>query len=388
MPMIGSLIVVWLVSKFAPEAKGHGVPEVMNSIHNQQSILNAPVVLIKALASSISIGSGGSVGREGPIVQICSAIGSVLGQICKINTEQRAMFLAAGASAGIAATFNAPIGGLIFAVELMLININVMSLMIVIITTVTATYANHYIFGVLPAFDIPSLRSSLSGVPHPIAMLLFFPLGMLLGGGSALFISFLYKTEDIFNEFINNIYLRHLCGMTIVGVMFYGLMLYFNHYYINGVGYATIIDILEGVLKDYRFLLMLFMAKLIATSLTIGTGGSGGIFSPSLFQGACLGAAYGLILDNLFPGLNLNIVIFTIAGMAGFLSGATGASLTAIVMAFDLTRDYSAILPVMICAAIANRTRLYFLKDNIYTLKLSRRGINIKQGLKAVGLIK
>ncbi len=382
-PVIGAIIVAWLIQTFAPEAKGHGVPEVMNAIYYNEGKIKPIVALIKSLASSISIGSGGSVGREGPIIQIGAAFASTLGQIASIPARQRIILIAAGAGAGIAATFNAPIGGLAFAMELMLVSINASTVGLVAVATATATYIGRYFLGATPALNIPALEITNLHMASPYILLLFIPFGILMGFAATLFIHIIYWFEDLFDDLPFNYYLRHMAGMFLVGVIMYIFIHYTNHYYVQGVGYATIIDILKQLLNNPWLLLLLFVAKLLSTSLTLGSGASGGVFSPSLFLGATLGAAFGGFMHMLFPGLDINTAVFALAGMAAMISGSTGAVMTAIAMSFELTRDYNSILPIVISVALASNLRKLICNESIYTLKLLRRGIIVPEGLQA-----
>lgn len=382
-PAFGAIFVAWLIQTFAPEAKGHGVPEVMNSIYYQEGKIKPIVAVIKSIASSISIGSGGSVGREGPIIQIGSAFASTLAQVLSIPARQRVILIAAGAGAGIGATFNAPIGGLAFAIELMLVSINATSVGVVAIATATATYIGRIFLGSTPALNIPHLEIAYSHLVSVDVLMLFVPLGLFIGLASTVFIKIIYWFEDIFEKLLKNYYLRHITGMLLVGVIMYLFMKYSGHYYVQGVGYATLIDILKEILSNPWLLLLLFCAKMISTSLTLGSGGSGGIFSPSLFLGATLGAAYGSVLHILFPTLSISTAVFGLAGMAAMIGGTTGAIVTAIAMTYELTRDYNSILPVIIAVAIATFLRKLISYESIYTLKLLRRGIIVPEGLRA-----
>ncbi|HQZ68167.1 MAG TPA: chloride channel protein, partial [Planctomycetaceae bacterium] len=212
-PVIGGLAVVWLVKSFAPEAKGHGVPEVMDAIHYQGGRIRPVVAVVKSLASAICIGSGGSVGREGPIIQIGSAFGSTLGQIVRLPARQRITLIAAGAGAGIAATFNAPLGGILFAIELLLISVNVQNLLPVALATVTANYIGRALLGTHPAFDLAALRVTDFHLTSPWLLILFIPFGMLMGLVAVGFIKGIYWAEERFDAVSENEYLRHILGM-------------------------------------------------------------------------------------------------------------------------------------------------------------------------------
>ncbi|MDA8387048.1 MAG: chloride channel protein [Nitrospiraceae bacterium] len=373
-PVIGGAVVVFLVQKYAPEAKGHGVPEVIDAIYYYRGVIRPIVAGIKAAASSISIGSGGSVGREGPIVQIGSSVGSTMGQLMNLPLWQRMTLIAAGTGGGIAATFNTPIGGIFFAFELMMQEFSIRTLVPVAISTVIATYIGQLFFGPHPAFVIPGFETPYFHIENPVVLVAYGGLGAVVGVASALFIKSIYAFEDFFDKKVSRIYLvRHLTGMFIVGVMFYLLMKTRGHYFTEGVGYATIQDILTGSLTGMLFLSALFCLKLIATSLTLGSGASGGIFSPALFMGATLGGAYGFVLHSLFPGLGINPAAFAVVGMAGMAGGVTGAAIAAIVMIFEMTLNYNVMLPMVITVTISYGVRKVFSKESIYTMKLARR---------------
>lgn len=374
-PVVGAVCVVYLVKNYAPEAKGHGVPEVMDAIYYNNGVIRPTVAVVKSLASALSIGSGGSVGREGPIAQIGSAFGSTLGQLMRMSPWQCNVLIASGAGGGIAATFNTPLGGLLFATEILLYEVSVRTLVPVIIATATATYIGQLFFGTYPAFRIPSLESPFFHLDKPVVLFAYVGLGIALGIVSTVYIKAVYGFEDLFeNHFPGNDYLRHISGMFMVGIMFMMLQRYSGHYYIEGVGYAAIQDILSMTLHGAGFLLLLLVMKLVATALTIGSGGSGGIFSPSLFIGASFGGAYGIALNHFFPGLGISPPAFALAGMAGLVGGATGAALTAIVMIQEMTLDYSVVIPVTITVAICFGVRKLLCRESIYTMKLARRG--------------
>ncbi len=373
-PVIGAAGVSFLVTHFAPEAKGHGVPEVMDAIYYNRGIIRPVVAAVKSLASGLSIGSGGSVGREGPIIQIGSSFGSTLGQFIPMATWQRITLISAGTGAGIAATFNTPIGGLLFATEIMLHEISVRTLVPVAIATSTATYIGQIFFGVHPAFNIPELQTHFSQLLNPLLVGSFFGVGIVTGIGSAIYIHSIYFMEDIFEQKISgNYYIRHMAGMFIVGLLIYLSMTFFGHYYLEGVGYAGIADVLTGKLSGFNLLILLFFLKLAATSLTLGSGASGGIFSPALFLGAMAGGAYGVALKAIFPFLPVNPPVFAIAGMAGMVGGSTGAAITALVMVFEMTLDYNAVLPLTVTVATSYGIRALLCRETIYTLKLARR---------------
>ena len=383
-PVVGAVGVAFLVKNFAPEAKGHGVPEVMDACYYNKGIIRPIVAVIKSVASALSIGSGGSIGREGPIIQIGASFGSTLGQKLRLSVWQRVAMIAAGAGGGIAATFNTPLGGILFALEIMLQEFSVRTIVPVIISTVTATYIGRLFFGDHPSFIIPQFDTFSLHMTQPAMFIAYIGLGLLVGLVSVVFIRSIYGFEDFFEKKVpGNYYTRHMSGMLIVGIMMYLMMKVYGHYYIEGVGYATVQDVLTGRLTLIGLLLLLFVLKLLSTSLTLGSGASGGIFSPSLFMGATLGGAYGIALGWIFPSMASHAPAFGVAGMAGVVGGATGAAIAAVVMIFEMTSDYQVAIPMAITVAVAYMVRRMLLAESIYTLKLVRRGHYMPDALQS-----
>jgi chloride channel protein, CIC family len=382
-PVVGALGVAFLVKNFAPEAKGHGVPEVMDAIYYHKGDIRPIVALIKSLASALSIGSGGSVGREGPIIQIGSSFGSTIGQVLKLPPWERITLIAAGAGAGMAATFNTPVGGVLFALEIMMHEVSARTLVPVVISTATATYIGKLVFGPHPSFLVPTLEQPLFGLSRPSFLVASVLLGVVAGLLSALFIHSIYAFEDFFEKRIKGgYYVQHLGGMFVVGLLMYALMATSGHYYIEGVGYAGVQDVLSGAQSGLAMLLILLVLKLVATSLTLGSGASGGIFSPALFLGAMAGGAFGTVWDKLLPGAAISVPGCAIAGMAGVVGGSTGAAVASIVMIFEMTLDYSVVVPMTITVAISYGVRKMICSDSIYTLKLARRGHYMPEALQ------
>ncbi len=351
-PVIGGLIVTFLITNFAPEARGHGVPEVMDAIYYKEGVIRPVVVVIKSIASALSIGTGAAVGREGPIIQIGSAMGSTLGQVIRMAPWQRITLVAAGAGAGIAATFNTPIGGVMFAIELMMPELSARTFLPVALATGTATFIGRIFFGIHPAFAIPNALLASQAPASLTALLLYALLGAVIGLAAAAFVRGLSLAEDVF-ELIENPYLRNIVGMLMVGVLIYALLLHGGHYYVEGVGYSTIQAILNGDLVVPALLVLLFVAKLAATSMSLGSGASGGIFSPSLFMGATIGGAFGLVVNMIHPVDALGVTTCAIIGMAAMVGGGTGAAMTAVTMIFEMTRDYDLVMPSIIAVALA-----------------------------------
>ena len=373
-PVVGALIVAFLVKTFAPEAKGHGVPEVIDAIYYNGGRIRPVVAIIKSLASSISIGSGGSVGREGPIIQIGATFGSVLGTWARLPEWKRLTLLACGAGGGIAATFNTPIGGILFAVEIMLVEISARSLVPVMIATGAASFIGRLFFGADASFMIPSLTLNPATTTSLAVYGAYAVLVLVMGFLAVVYTRSIYALEDLFDGIPVSYYVRHAFGMALVGVTMFLLYRTVGHYYVQGVGYATIQDILNGALTVTWLLLLLVVLKLLAVSLTLGSGASGGIFSPALFMGATLGAALVQIGHSAFPGLHVSLAGGAVIGMACMVAASTGAAVTAVVMIFEMTRDYHVIIPLIIAVSLAYAIRRWLLADSIYTLKLTRRG--------------
>lgn len=381
-PVVGGMGVVWLVKTFAPEARGHGVPEVMDAIFYKEGRIRPVVAIVKSLASALSIGSGAAVGREGPIIQIGAALGSTIGQIIRMEAWQRITLVAAGAGAGIAATFNTPIGGVMFAIELMLPEISVRTFLPVALATGTATFISRMFLGLRPAFEMPPISAMAENAAPLYLLLLYAFLGAMTGVAASGFIRGLHFMEEAF-ERIRNPYLRHATGMTLVGILMYALYRFAGQYYVEGVGYATIQSVLLGGLGAASLLAMLFFCKLAATSLSLGSGSSGGIFSPSLFMGAVLGGAFGALVEIIYPSPDISIPAFAVVGMAAMVGGGTGAAMTAVTMIFEMTRDYDIVMPLIIAVAVSIGIRRLLSRETIYTIKLVARRHFIPEALHA-----
>jgi CIC family chloride channel protein len=372
-PVLGGVGVTFLVTNFAPEAKGHGVPEVMDAIFHKGGVIRPVVALVKSLASALAIGSGSSVGREGPIIQIGSALGSTLGQVVRMPAGQRIALVAAGAGAGIAATFNTPIGGVMFAIELMLPEVSIDTFLPVAIATGTATFVGRWFFGDSPAFQVPHLQTMPVDSSALIVLILFAVLGALSGVAAAGFIRGLHFSEDLFDR-IKSRYWRHIFGMLIVGLLMYGLLRIFGQYYVDGVGYATVQGILAGQISIFWLLALLGLCKAFATSVSLGSGSSGGIFSPSLYMGAALGGAFAALWNTAGLQIHLSVPAFAMVGMGAMVGGGTGAVMTAVTMIFEMTLDYSIVMPMIVAVAMSIGARRVLSRETIYTLKLVRRG--------------
>jgi CIC family chloride channel protein len=367
-PAAGGLVVGPLVYFLAREAKGHGVPEVMEAVALKSGVIRKRVVVVKSLASAISIGTGGSVGREGPIVQIGSAIGSAIGQALRVSADRIRTLVGCGAAAGIAATFNAPIAGSMFALEIVLGDFGLATFSPIVISSVVATAVSRAFLGNTPAFIVPGYRL-VSAWELPLYVLL----GLFCAVVAVLFTRSLYRLEDLFEGLRFPDYLKAMVGGLLIGII--GLFLP----HVLGVGYGAInLALLQKLSWWFLFLLMIF--KIVATTVTIGSGGSGGIFAPSLFMGAMAGGFFGNVVHALFPGTTAPPGAYSIVGMGAVVSGTTHGPLSAILILFEMTGDYKIILPLMIACIISSVASGQFLKESIYTLKLARRGVNIRAG--------
>jgi len=363
-PAIGAAFAAPLIHYFAREAKGHGVPEVMESIALRGGAIRPRVVLVKALASALTIGAGGSVGREGPIVQIGSAIGSSVGQLFRMPGRHLRTLVGCGAAAGIAAAFNAPIAGALFAVEVILGDFAVPQFSPIVIASVVATVISRYFYGDFPAFEVPpyQLVSPFELGPYMLA-------GVAAGVVGVVFIKVLYASEDFFERLRIPELLKLPLGALGVGAV--GIFL--PHVY--GVGYSTINDALTSALP-LGTLVLLLGAKIVATSLTLGSGGSGGIFAPSLFLGAVTGGAIGTVVHQIAPEATASSGAYALVVMGAVVAATTHAPITAIIIIFELTKEIAIVPPLMASCVISTIVSTFLHPDSIYTLKLRRRGLD------------
>ncbi|WP_344315852.1 chloride channel protein [Streptomyces javensis] len=365
-PVVGGLLYGPLVQRFAREARGHGVPEVMYAVAHRGGRIAPQVAVVKALASALCMGSGGSVGREGPIVQIGSALGSTVGGVLRVPEDRRRLLVACGAAGGIAATFNAPLAGVFFAMELILRDFAVESFGAVVLSSVTASVIGRAVLGDEAFLTLPAFH-----VGHSAQYVLFALLGIVAGAVGVAFTRVLYLIEDACDwAWRGPEWLRPAVGGLLLG----GLLLVLPQMY--GVGYPVLENAIDG---EYTvgLLLLLLVGKIVATSLTIGIGGSGGVFAPSLFLGAMAGTAFGATAHQLLPGTAGAVGAYGLVGMGAAFAGAARAPITAVIVLFELTGQYSIILPMMLAIVLATLTSRLLSHDTIYTLKLRRRGIDL-----------
>jgi CIC family chloride channel protein len=364
-PVIGGLIIGPMIYFLAREAKGHGVPEVMEAVNLEGGRIRPVVALVKTLASSLCIGSGGSVGREGPIVQIGASFGSTIAQWFRLSNERMQTLVACGAAGGIAATFNAPIAGALFALEIILRRVITPKFAYIILSAITADYVASFFLGNKRMFEIPQFQ-----IASPVEIVLYGLLGLVAAFIAVAFIRSVYKCEDLFNAIKIPDYLKPAIGGLAVGLI--GL------YNVNlmGLGYTEIQNILVAPVAIWLLLLFCIL-KIIATSFTLGSGGSGGIFSPSLFIGAMLGTALGVFFHDSLPIAIGPPGAYGTVGMAAVFSAATRAPFTAVIIVFEMTGDYKIILPLLAAVSISTVLSRILTPGTIYTTKLLRRGIDI-----------
>ncbi|MBU1318248.1 MAG: chloride channel protein [candidate division Zixibacteria bacterium] len=367
-PAIGGAIAGPIVYNFAKEARGHGVPEVMEAVALKGGIIRPRVAVAKSLASAVCIGSGGSAGREGPIIQIGSTIGSTIGQLFNMSGSRVKILVGCGAAAGISAVFNAPIAGVIFSLEIILGDYAVRTFSPVIFSSVIASVISRAFLGNHPAFVVPAY-SLVSAWEIP----LYIGLGVIGAFVALAFTHTLYFTEDRFDSLKIPGAIKPIIGGLAVGAIGFFFPQVFSD------GYETIINALNGDLS-IKLLAGLVLLKIAATSFTLGSGNSGGIFAPSLFMGAIAGGLYGEAVHYLFPAVTASSGAYALVGMAAVVSGTTYAPITALLIIFEMTGDYRIVLPLMIVVVSATLVASRITNESIYTLKLIRRGINLRGG--------
>lgn len=379
-PMVGGLLVGPMICFIAREAKGHGVPEVMEAIALSGARIRARVAVIKAIASSICIGSGGSAGREGPMVQIGSGIGSTLGQLLRLPESRIGTLVACGAAAGIAAAFNAPLAGVMFALEVIQGEFTAEAFGVIVLSSVSAAAVAQSVFGKSVAFPIPKYElASVTELP------LFALLGLVAGVAAVGYTLLIYRVEDSFDR-IRSIpeWVKASIGGAMVGLL--GVLTVMGGDRnpdgvpgIFGVGYGAIEQVLLPT-ATIGLTLIWLVGKPLATALTLGSGGSGGIFAPALFIGAMLGAIFGNSVHSVMAPTTTSPGGYALVGMGALFAGAAHAPFTSILIMFELTDDYRMILPLMAACVLSTIVAKRLLRDSIYTLKLTRRGVHFSLG--------
>ncbi len=391
-PVLGGLVVGPIVAFWASEAKGHGVPEVMQAIVLRGGRIRPRVVLAKIMASAICIGTGGSAGREGPIIQVGSALGSIAGQWLHLSNEQIKNLVACGAAAGIAATFNAPIAGVAFASEVLMTEMQVSMFGNVAIASVAASIVSRVYLGARPAFDLPSYVLN-----SPWEILLYVVLGLLAALVGIMFTRMLNFSETLFDNWKVPLALKPASGALLLGLLGFaylrlggsiynntkdfrlGMPLIENIPHFFGTGFTFIEKVLQGK-ESFLLLFILIFLKPLATSFTLGSGNSGGVFAPSLFTGAMLGGAFGYIVKAIFPEIAGGVGAYALVGMAAVFAAAAHAPFTSMLIVFEMSNDYHMILPLMATAMVASTFSQWLHPESIYTLKLSKRGVRLETG--------
>jgi len=372
MPVIGGIIVGFMAKYGSSKIKGHGIPEAMEAVMINRSRIEPKVAILKPLSAAIAIGTGGPFGAEGPIIQTGGAFGSLVGQIFHTTASERKVLLACGAGAGMAATFNTPIAGVILAIELLLFEFRARSFIPLVIATTLATAVHMQLLGAGPMFKVAAMDF---GVPHALPFYLI--LGVLCGLAAFTFSKLLYWTEDQFEKLpVDELW------WPAIGALGLGIIGYFVPR-VLGVGYDTIGDILNGSLA-WKLLLVVMAAKAAALVISLGSGTSGGLLAPMFMSSAAMGGVFAMGVDRIFPSANLSPGAFALVAMGAVFGAASRATFSFIIFAFEITRDYNSVLPLMLVSVIADGVAMLLMpKASIMTEKLARRGLHIHQEYEA-----
>jgi CIC family chloride channel protein len=368
MPVIGGIIIGFMAKYGTDKIKGHGIPEAMEAVLTNRSKIQPRVAILKPISAAIAIGTGGPFGAEGPIIQTGGALGSLVGQVFHTTAAERKVLLACGAAAGMSATFNTPIAGVILAIELLLFEFKSRSFIPLVIASTLATAIHMRLLGAGPMFSVASMDF---GIPKALPFYLL--LGVLCGLGAIAFSKSLYWVEDLFEE----LPIDHLWWPAI-GALGLGIIGYFVPR-VLGVGYDTIGDILNANLA-LKLLIIVMIAKAVALIASLGSGTSGGLLAPMFMSSAAMGGAYAMAMNRLFPAAGLAPGAFALVAMGAVFGAASRATFTFIIFAFEITRDYNSVLPLMMVSVIADGIAMLFMpRSSIMTEKLARRGLYIHQ---------
>lgn len=353
-PALGGLISGFIVFRFAPEAEGHGTDAMIDSFHRRKGIVRRRVPAVKTLASAITIASGGSAGKEGPIAQIGSGFGSILGSFLKLSERERRIMLLAGAAGGIGAIFKAPLGAALFAAEVLYSSADFEFEAIIpcILSSVVGFMVFTFYDGTATIFQIPAFALATPG-----QLPFYAGLGLLCAFVGYLYINTFYGARD---RFFRRLDMPKWLKPGLGGLML-GVLAFFLPEVLAG-GYEWIQSAIDGRLA-LGLMVALVFGKIVATSLTISSGGSGGVFAPSLFIGSMLGGSYGSICGRMFPEIVTQPAAFVLVGMGGFFAGVAKTPIAALIMVAEMTGGYSLILPMMMVSALAylllGKTTLY-----------------------------
>jgi CIC family chloride channel protein len=368
-PVIGGAVYGPVVYRYAREARGHGVPEVMVAVAENGGRVRGRVAAVKAFASALTIGTGGSVGREGPIVQIGSALASSIGQRVRVPGSRLRILVACGAGGAIAATFNAPIAGVFFGIEIILREMSAEAAISVMLSAMLADAVARPVLGSQPFLAQFPQGATIHSSANYLLIAVLALVAALVGQA---FRASLYKIEEVCDRLWGSRpeWARPIVGGLAVGV----LLLAVPQMY--GVGYPVMFKALAG---DYTvwFLLLLIVAKIVTSSLTLGVGGSGGVFAPSLFVGLMTGVVYGALVTHVFGAGGGDPAVYAAVGMAGVFGSATRAPLTALASVVEMTGDFAITLPIMLTVAIATLVSRKVSYGTIYTTKLLGRGQDV-----------
>ncbi len=367
-PALGGLVVGIIMKYFGKEVKGHGMASVIESIFFKGGFIRKRVGALKIITAAFTIGTGGSVGKEDPVIQIGSSIGSFVGQIFKISEKKMRTLVACGAAAGLASAFNAPLAGAMFAVEIILGDFGISGFMPIIVASVTGVVTSHYLEGNFSEFILPHYQFH-----NPIELINYFFLGIFAGILGVLFIKTLNSTEKWWQNLKTPEFLKPAIGGLLVGVMGFFVPNIF------GQGFDTIGLSLNDKI-GISILAAIIILKIIATSVTVGSGGVGGVFVPSMYIGAMAGLLTGKLSHILFPNIVVYPGVYAIAGMGAGIAAATHAPITAILLIFELTKDYNVILPLMFASIISSAISTSIFDYSVYTLGLKLKGIILKDG--------
>jgi H+/Cl- antiporter ClcA len=368
MPVIGGIIVGFMAKYGTPKIKGHGIPEAMEAVIINRSRIAPRVAILKPISAAIAIGTGGPFGAEGPIIQTGGALGSLVGQVFHTTGSERKVLLACGAAAGMSATFNTPIAGVILAIELLLFEFKARSFIPLVIASVLATAVHMRLLGAGPMFQVTAMDF---GIPHALPFYLI--LGLVCGLAAVGFSKLLYWTEDQFEKLpIDELW------WPAIGALGLGIIGYFVPR-VLGVGYDTISDILNANLA-LKLLIVVMLAKAIALVVSLGSGTSGGLLAPMFMSGAALGGLFAMGVNAIFPSAHLSPGAFALVAMGAVFGAASRATFTFIIFAFEITRDYNSVLPLMLVCVIADGIAMLLMpRASIMTEKLARRGLRIDQ---------
>ena len=370
-PVIGG-IVVGLMAKYGTDKiRGHGIPEAMEAVLVNRSRIAPRVAILKPISAAIAIGTGGPFGAEGPIIQTGGAVGSLVGQLFHTTAAERKVLLACGAAAGMSATFNTPIAGVILAIELLLFEFKSRSFIPLVIASTLATAVHLQLLGKGPMFSVGTVDF---GIPH--ALPFYLVLGVICGLAAIGFSKALYWVEDLFEKLpVDDMW------WPAIGALGLGIIGFFVPR-VLGVGYDTISDILNNNLP-LKLLLIVMIAKGVALIVSLGSGTSGGLLAPMFMSSAALGGAFAMGVNYLFPGQHLAPGAFAVVAMGAVFGAASRATFTFIIFAFEITRDYNSVLPLMLVSVIADGVAMLFTNTSIMTEKLARRGLRIHQDYEA-----